>query len=189
MHATTCDYMADLVHNALEAGASRIQLTCETVAGVIRVVVSDNGCGMTPAQIQLAENPFFSHPGKHPKRRVGLGLPLLRQAVETTQGSMTIESAPNQGTTVSFSLDTRHWDAPPLGDMPGTFMTLMSLPGDYDLAILRHSDEDSYTIARHEIQEVLGDLENTLNLSLVRQWIAELEHGVSATSAPQAHVA
>ena len=63
MHATVCDYIADLVHNAVEAGATCIGLDAATDATQIAVTVTDNGCGMDPVELQRAEDPFYSAPG------------------------------------------------------------------------------------------------------------------------------
>ena len=180
MHATVCDYIADLVHNAVEAGATRVGLEIETRAEHVAVTVEDNGHGMDAAQLQRAANPFFSEPGKHDHRRVGLGLPLLRQAAEATHGSLDVRSAPGQGTTVAFRFDSQHVDVPPLGDLAGTLLTLMALPGGYDLAVRRSSPAGNYAIARHELQDTLGDMENAANLSLARQYLAGLEQELEA---------
>ena len=175
MHATVCDYIADLVQNSVEAGATRIGLKLETGPAQVLVTVADNGCGMDAAQLQRAEDPFFSAPGKHDSRRVGLGLPLLRQAADTTGGTLQILSAPGEGTTVSFSFDTQHVDTPPLGDLTGTLLTLLALPGNYDRTVQRCAVTGQYVVARHELLETLGDLENAMNLALAREYLASQE--------------
>ena len=189
MHATVCDYIADLVHNAVEAGATRVTLEVETQVEQVAVRVADNGCGMDAAQVRRAENPFFSAPGKHDRRRVGLGLPLLRQATEATHGDMEVRSAPGQGTTVSFCFDTQHVDTPPLGDLAGTLLTLMALPGSYDLAVHRRAPVGDYAIARHELTETLGDLENAVNLARARQDLTALERELVVPPRPRARAA
>ncbi len=175
MHATVCDYIADLVHNAVEAGATQVGLEIETRTERVAVTVADNGCGMSAERLQLAHNPFFSEPGKHNRRRVGLGLPLLQQATDATRGDLDVRSAPGRGTTVAFRFDAQHVDTPPLGDVPGTLLTLMALPGSYDLAVHRRSAAGDYAIARHELQETLGDMQDAMNLRLTRQYLTGLE--------------
>ena len=179
MHATVCDYIADLVHNAVEAGASRVGLELETHTERVSVTVADNGCGMNEAQLRRAADPFFSAPGKHDRRRVGLGLPLLRQATEATRGAMEVRSVPQQGTTVSFRFDARHLDTPPLGDLAGTLVTLMSLPGDYELTVQRRAPAGDYAVARGELLETLGDLDNAMHLALARQYLTALERDLT----------
>ena len=182
MHATVCDYIADLVHNAVEAGATQVGLEIETQAERVAVTVADNGCGMDAERLQRAADPFFSGPGKHDRRRVGLGLPLLRQAAEATRGAMEVRSTPGQGTTVAFRFDAQHVDAPPLGDLAGTLLTLMALPGGYELAVHRRTPAGDYAVARRELQETLGDMENAMNLALARQYLAGLEQDLEGAS-------
>jgi len=185
MHATVCDYIADLVHNSVEAGATRVALEISTGPEQIAVSVIDNGCGMDDAQVLRAQNPFFSTPGKHDWRRVGLGLPLLQQAADATGGMLAVRSAPGTGTTVTFSFSARHVDAPPLGNLAGTLLTLLALSGSYELTVQRRSPTNTYTVARQALLETLGDLEHALNLALAREFLESLELEI----APQPHAA
>jgi len=182
MHATVCDYIADLVQNAVEAGASRIGLEIETGPVQVAVTVSDNGCGMDAARMRRVEDPFFSAPGKHDQRRVGLGLPLLRQAVDATGGTMEVRSAAGEGTMVFFRFAAQHVDTPPLGELAGTLLTLLALPGCYELTVRRRATAGDYTVARHELLETLGDLENAVNLALAREYLAAVEQELETAS-------
>ena len=86
MHYTLCDYLLDLFQNALEAGSMKTVVRWEEDAGSLHLVVEDTGCGMTEQQLRQARDPFYTEPGKHPERRVGLGLPFLLQTAEATGG-------------------------------------------------------------------------------------------------------
>lgn len=171
MHATLCDYLADIVQNSIEAGATLIEVGLAEDADKVNIRVKDNGKGMDAATQARIWSPFYSEPGKHSHRRVGLGLPMLRQAVEAANGHGAIESAPGRGTTISFSFDTRHWDAPPLGDVPGTLLGLMTHDGGYDLRFERSRGDRSYAISRDELAEALGDLREVQNLVLARDFL------------------
>ncbi len=175
MHATLCDYIADVVHNAVEAGATSVDLDIHASPVWMEVTVSDNGKGMDAERLRQARDPFFSEAGKHDRRRVGLGIPLLCQAAEATGGAVDIRSEAGRGTTVAFRFAADHVDAPPLGDLPGTLVTLMALPGDYELTVRRRTPVGDFAVARHALQETLGDLTEALNLALARQYLAALE--------------
>jgi hypothetical protein len=179
MHATVCDYIADVVQNAVEAGATRIDLEIGTGPDRVMVQVSDNGKGMDEERLRQARDPFFSEAGKHDQRRVGLGLPLLCQAVEALDGAIDLQSAPGRGTTVAFRFDAHHVDAPPTGDLPGTLCCLLALPGEHDLAVRRHTPAGGYTVERGELLAALGDLDEALNLALARQYLTALEREVT----------
>ena len=175
MHASVCDTIADLVQNSVEAGASRVELDVYTGPDTIKVRVTDNGKGMDQATLAKAVDPFYSEPGKHDHRRVGLGLPLLYQTAEAVNGKVDIQSAPGKGTTVRFVFDARHLDTPPLGDLPGTVLGLMTFSGAYDLVLTRRTPSDSYTLARSQLIETLGDLEDASNLMLARDFLKAQE--------------
>ncbi|OYQ35166.1 hypothetical protein CHU95_07985 [Niveispirillum lacus] len=71
--------------------------------------VSDTGCGMTPTEVSLALEPF-RQVNSHLTRGgegTGLGLPLAKSLVELHEGSLSIDSEPGMGTTVSIRLPTR----------------------------------------------------------------------------------
>ncbi len=178
MHATICDTIADLVQNAIEAGASRVELDVYTGPDEIRVQVADNGKGMDRATLAQAADPFFSEAGKHGRRRVGLGLPLLLQTAEAANGRVDIRSEPGEGTTVAFALDARHLDTPPLGDLAETVLGLMAFSGAYDLALRRKTPSDGYEVSRSELAEALGSLEEPANLVLARDFLRSQEQNL-----------
>ncbi len=175
MHATICDCLADTVQNAIEAGATRIEVRLEENAEAVKVVIRDNGKGMDDATLARVWDPFFTEPGKHARRRVGLGLPLLRQMVEAADGAFSLESKPGAGTTLAFSFAAKHLDTPPLGDLPGTLLTLMGYDGGFDLVFRRVRGDRSYEVRRVELQEALGDLAESGNLALARAYLRDQE--------------
>ncbi|MCL4394929.1 MAG: ATP-binding protein, partial [Chloroflexi bacterium] len=83
---------------------------------------ADNGSGMDPALAAQAADPFVT---TRTTRRVGLGLPFLKQAAEQCGGSLTIESTPGKGTRVEATFQASHIDRMPLGDLPATILALV----------------------------------------------------------------
>lgn len=175
VHASVCDTLADLVQNSIEAGASRIELDVFTDSETIRVRVEDNGKGMDKSTLEKVVDPFYSEVGKHDHRRVGLGIPLLLQTVEAVKGNVAIRSEPQKGTTVEFTLDARHFDTPPLGDLPATVLGLMAFDGKYDLVLKRTTPVDGYSVSRSELNEALGNLVESDNLILARNFLRSQE--------------
>ncbi|MFO7937705.1 MAG: ATP-binding protein [Kiritimatiellia bacterium] len=175
MHASICDYIADLAQNSIEAGASHIELEVYTGPEVIRVCVSDNGCGMDNNTLEKAVDPFYSKAGKHDHRRIGMGLPLLYQTAEAVNGTVEIQSAPGKGTKVRFAFDATHLDTPPLGDLSGTIIGMMTFPKSFDLRLIRKTPRDSYGTSRSELSEVLGCLDESANTILAKNFIQTQE--------------
>ena len=75
MHASLSDIIADVAANSIEARASRVDVSVVEEGGVITLSVKDNGKGMDEATKARAFNPFYTEPGKHDKRKIGMGLP------------------------------------------------------------------------------------------------------------------
>lgn len=175
VHASVSDQLVDIVQNAIEADATRIGLRIEERNEELVIAVTDNGKGMTTEQQTRALDPFFSERGKHDHRRVGLGLPFLKQMVETIGGSLEIDSAKGEGTRVGFTVPLDHIDRPPLGDWTDAILGLMTFPGEFDLRVEHRRHESGYAISRSELSEVLGDLTRAENLLLAREFIASNE--------------
>jgi len=73
------------IHAAHDPYSSRVALT-----------IADDGCGMDEETLKRAFDPFFS--SKPAGRRRGLGLPKALRWVESSGGSMRLESRPKSGT-------------------------------------------------------------------------------------------
>jgi len=68
--------------------------------------VHDTGIGIAPKDISRAMSPFgqIDNTLKRKYEGTGLGLPLTKKFVELMGGKFTIESEPNKGTTITFTL-------------------------------------------------------------------------------------
>jgi len=69
-----------------------------------RIVVSDNGPGMTAQELERLQEGLRVLPDGKVERRQGLGIPLARQLVEAHGGTLTLESRKGQGTTAMILL-------------------------------------------------------------------------------------
>ena len=68
----------------------------------VRIAVADSGCGMSADTLSRAFEPFFTT--KEPGSGSGLGLSQVHGMVRQTGGSVTIDSRPGDGTTVTMLL-------------------------------------------------------------------------------------
>jgi signal transduction histidine kinase len=96
-----------LVANAVEAVADggRVQVEASPVGGggaAARILVADDGPGMDAETAARACDPFFS--GREAGRGIGLGLPKARRLIESSGGTLAIESRPGRGTRCLVSL-------------------------------------------------------------------------------------
>jgi signal transduction histidine kinase len=94
--------LLNLVKNALEALDSGGQVTVASGAEDNQVwfSVQDTGGGMSPEVLENIFNPFFTTKEKG----TGLGLAVIHKIVTDHHGTINVESAPDQGTTIRVKL-------------------------------------------------------------------------------------
>lgn len=117
-------HVADLVENSIAAGASLITIEVieDRQSDRLTLRVIDDGRGMDADWAARAADPFAT---TRTMRRVGLGLPFLKQAAELCNGGLTIDSELGVGTTVTATMQSAHIDRMPMGDLSGTILTLV----------------------------------------------------------------
>jgi PAS domain S-box-containing protein len=92
-----------LVTNAAQAvpPGGHVRVVIEDVAGAARLVVADDGAGMTPEIRARAFEPFFTTRGS---MGIGLGLPIVKEIVERLGGRVELGSDLGRGTRVVITL-------------------------------------------------------------------------------------
>ena len=178
MHATLTDVIADTAQNSIEAGASNVEVVVVEADGKISVDIRDNGKGMDEAVLKRAFDPFYTEPGKHEKRKVGLGLPLLKQICEACGGGVSLESEKGKGTHLSYFFDATNIDLPPMGDLAETMVTLFNYPGAFELVFTHRKGGDEYSISRSELSEAVGGLETLDGISLAKEFLRSQEEAL-----------
>ena len=179
MHATLSDVMADTAQNAIEAGADRIELILTEDGETVFVRLTDNGKGMDEATCARVFDPFYTEAGKHDRRRVGLGLPILKQMCEAVGGEVTLESEKGRGTHLHYTFSAGHIDLPPMGDIAKAVLQLMSYAGDFELMFFHARGGEEYEITRSELIDAAGPLESVESLSLAREFISAQEESLA----------
>ncbi len=96
--------LVNLIRNAIEAGDGRVVVSVSTAAieDGVRVVVRDNGRGMTEEQLAHAFDPLFTT-----RRHVGgsgLGMSIAQGIVQSHDGRLRIQSEEGKGTAVTIDL-------------------------------------------------------------------------------------
>ena len=75
---------------------------CSESVEALRLIVKDNGCGMSPDVLEHLFEPFFTT--RHEQGGVGLGLAVARSIVTAHHGSIKVESTPTLGSTLTIIL-------------------------------------------------------------------------------------
>ncbi|MCY1719715.1 ATP-binding protein [Prolixibacteraceae bacterium Z1-6] len=168
---TLSEHILDIVQNSIKAKATLIEIIVEEdkINDLCSLTIKDNGCGMNRETLQQAANPFFT---SRNTRKVGLGLALLKQNAERSNGSFKLDSEPGVGTTVTAGFQLSNVDKPPMGDIWETYyLTLLS----YSEGVLEYSHETEkgkFSINSGEIKEMLGDI--SFQQKEIREGIIEL---------------
>jgi signal transduction histidine kinase len=101
----------NLLSNAMKFTASggRVWLNARVTPEGVAVTVGDSGIGMSAEDIDVALQPFGQVDNRLERRYegTGLGLPLTRALVDLHGGSMSFDSARNQGTKVTVVFPAR----------------------------------------------------------------------------------
>lgn len=175
-------HILDILQNSVTAGATLVKLRIDEVPGKDEYLVKfmDNGKGMDTEMVQHVTDPFFT---TRTTRKVGLGLPLLKQNAERTGGNMTIHSQPGKGTEVEVKFSFKHIDRLPTGDIAGTLaLTVSSYPA-IDFLYTHHTPEGTFAFDTKEIKETLGDLpiSNPLVIAFMKDLIRDNLKEIKAT--------
>jgi len=117
-------HLLDIAENSVAANAQNITIFVNEDSMTDRLLMNvvDDGIGMDETTVARVVDPFFT---SRTTRKVGLGLPFLKQAAEACQGGMQIESTPGKGTRVKVEFKRNHIDRMPLGDLASTFLSLL----------------------------------------------------------------
>jgi hypothetical protein len=147
-------HILDIVQNSIHAGASRVEMEINenTREGKLILTISDNGCGMSREMVQQVTDPFFTTSAV---KKVGLGVPLLKQNTEQTGGIFEIDSVENQGTRVKAIFNSGNIDMVPLGDMASTMKTLIAADPGKDFVYRHRKDDRGFDLDTAELRREL----------------------------------
>jgi hypothetical protein len=150
-------HIMDIVENGLSAGADLIDISVveDSRENWLRITIVDNGCGIPSEKLDVVVDPFYT---THPTRRVGLGLPLWREASRRCDGEFSIESEENKGTRVYTSFRLNHIDLPPWGDMAGALTGLIVGNPEADFIYAHSVDGEVFRLATDQIKQELDGL-------------------------------
>jgi hypothetical protein len=163
-------HILDIVQNSLHAGADKIiiELVEDTCEGTLQLTITDNGSGMDKQTVEHVTDPFFT---SSTAKKVGLGLPLLKQNAEQTGGSFKVCSDLNIGTTVTAVFNTGHIDMIPEGDLAATMITLIAAEPLKNFIYRQEKDGEEFDVDTAAIRTELGDVD--MSRSEVLEFIAD----------------
>lgn len=180
MHVFLCDFLLDIAQNSLEAGSALVRIDISETPERMTFRIEDNGKGMSEEIQRKVTDPFYTDGIKHSKRKVGLGLPFMKQAAQ----EFSLKSSLGAGTEVRFGFDLTNIDVPPLGDIASTLLAIFTgAPDDCEVVVTREVSSPkgslSYRVTKSELTAALLELRSAGSQNLARQYLEGLEEGVS----------
>ena len=158
----------DVTENSIKADADEITIKVSVrtkgepsklqkkfdLEDTLSIQIMDNGKGMTPEQLEKVQDPFYT---TRTTRKVGLGVPFLKQAAESTGGTFRIDSQQGKGTVVEAIFKLSHIDRMPLGDITATIHMLVTFNENIRFQYTYEYDELQFTLDTKEFREILGE--------------------------------
>lgn len=155
-------HLLDIAENSVAAGSRNIRMdVLENLQDdLLKVSVTDDGRGMDEEIAKRVLDPFYT---TRTTRKVGLGIPLLKLAAESSDGGLSLETESGKGTRIEAAFRHSHIDRMPLGDVGMTMLTLLvSYPHvnwtfNYEVTG-RDGEICQFLLDDKEIKSALGDV-------------------------------
>ena len=149
----------DISQNSIKAEATVIYITIVENDETLTVTVEDDGYGMSREMLENVTNPFCT---SRTTRKVGLGIPFLKEAAEQTGGEFSITSKSREefpdshGTVTKASFFKKHLDYTPLGDIVSTVSILIQGAGEVETVFSHKIGDAEVNLDTRELRAVLG---------------------------------
>ena len=163
-------HILDLMQNSIRAQAKVVSLSVALGSdGILSIIIEDDGTGMSEDLLARVTSPFAT---TRTTRKVGLGIPMMAENCRLAGGDLSIESRLGVGTRLTATLDTASIDCLPLGDLPGTVTTLVTMNPDHpEFTLHCSSPQGEMQFDTREIREALQGV--SLSEPEIAAWILE----------------
>ncbi len=167
-------HILDIAENSISAGATHIKIQIEENLSedILKIGIDDNGKGMDAETMARITDPFVT---SRTTRKVGLGIPFFKAAADACEGTFTIQSKPGSGTTVEAVFRHSHIDRMPLGDIAGTWTTLLIGTPQVHWIFEYRMNKKAFIFDDEPIKETLGGVSLTepAVLKCIREMLEE----------------
>lgn len=162
-------YILDIAQNSIAARAQNIEISINEnrCNNFLIIEISDDGKGINKELLLNVTNPFYT---TRTSRKVGLGLPLLREICELSNGSLEIQSIENVGTKIKAVMEYDHLDRLPIGNIVETIYALI-LNNQIDLVYQHIINNKIFIFKSKEIKDILDGV--SITDYEVMKWIKE----------------
>jgi signal transduction histidine kinase len=164
-------HVLDILQNSLSAEAHgiNVEIVEDQVCDKYLITISDDGKGMSTEMVNKVTDPFFT---TRTTRKVGLGIPLLKEHAERTGGTFSITSMPGKGTEIAADFILSHVDRQPLGDIAGAIVLTAAANPQVRIRYSHSTGFGTYLFDSFEVSEILGD--TPINNARVIKFLVEM---------------
>ncbi len=154
---TLAAHILDIAENSVRAGATLIEIIIEEddEKDLLSIAICDNGHGMPPETVEKVMDPFYT---TKTVRRVGLGLPLLKDAAERSGGTLALKSDEYTGTSVKAEFILSHLDRQPLGAINSILIILIIGNSSVDFFYKHRHNDRRFELDTREIRKEIEDV-------------------------------
>ncbi len=167
-------HILDIVMNSVNANATMIEIFIEDSIknNRLKVAIKDNGIGMSSEMTKKVTDPFFT---TRTTRKVGLGIPMLKENCERCNGSFNISSKIGEGTLVECCFERNNIDRAPLGNIGDTIMTIINSLESCELIYKHETDRGVFILNTVEIKEILngGNIKDSDIMLWIKEYVNE----------------
>ena len=179
-------HILDIVQNSIKANSTVVKLHIfeKIESKELVLIIEDNGFGMDNDFLKKVEDPFTT---TRTTRKIGLGIPMLKESALKCEGEFSIRSEKNIGTKVFAAFSIDHIDRLPIGDVGSTMTVLITANPDTHFILLLESVKGTFILDTEEIKKTLNGEDNgsemqnliSINEFAVIQWLKEyIDEGV-----------
>lgn len=153
-------HFLDIIENSLKACAGTVSLTinAHTEKDLLEVVIQDDGVGIDAETLQKVSDPFYT---TRKTRKIGLGIPLFREACLACEGSFEIHSEVGKGTTIKAAFKISHIDRLPLGSMGETVVAVVCNVHFKRLVIALSNNLEQFVLDTDQIKRIIEPVDIT----------------------------
>lgn len=169
-------HILDIVQNSITALASNInvRISVDPKREFLILEIEDNGVGMGGDLAVKAEDPFVT---SRTTRKVGLGIPLLKESALKCNGNFNIFSEKNEGTKIIAAFKVSHIDRLPIGEIGETLVAAISANPHITFILKLNSEKGFFRLDTGEIVKTLGDV--SITEFEVLKWLKEyIDEGI-----------
>lgn len=166
-------HLLDILQNSVVADATNIQIELSTNDTGDKLIfkVIDNGKGMTRDMVNRVIDPFVT---TRTSRKVGLGIPMIKEACEITGGEFKLCSELNAGTSLTADFVVANIDRLPIGDIADTMVSNILAYPDIDHILTLKSKNGEFIMSTADIKKEMEGV--PVSDPNVLMWIKEYIH-------------